>query len=281
MTQLNHNNLDCPVPPVYSPLQSVSPMKLGTRNTVVVFDWDDTLFPTTKLKEILNRPNTENHEHQSLTEAQLLRIRMTEKEMTDFVNLSWVTYNVLTSYIDRCSKQNIFILSASQSGWIQKSLSIVYGIGYYSYIYHLLFERNKQDINDNICIYNPSDSVTKSFKAAKYHKQMSSHPVLLWKYEVLRQIFNSKVQISKDVINTMMVIGDSIFEYKAAEKLNKYVELAYGENNENINIDRIKLMSKPTINGLTKQLTQLYQLGYNKHVAHVKKSIHSNNNISI
>ena len=81
-------------------------------NNVIVFDYDDTLFPTTKVKEIMSRPTMTIYENK----FQEIRSKMTDEEIKDLIELSWVTFNLLKIYIEQYSMNNICIVSASENG---------------------------------------------------------------------------------------------------------------------------------------------------------------------
>ena len=227
-------------------VSSSKPTNESFLNTVVVFDFDDTLFPTTKVKQIMKRSSSAN---------------ITPSEMNEFVNLSWVTYNLLKTYIAQYSKQNIFIVSASSQGWVKQALSIMYNIGYYAKIYHLLFDTKGNEI---ITICHPSDSIIQSFKQHANCKDVSSHPACTWKYKAFKHICDTKMnpKISRDLqlVNTFVIIGDSEFEYEAAKKLSECYK-----KDKNVFIHRIKLMHRPTMESLYQDQIKLYQLGQSKY----------------
>ena len=232
-------------------LQSIN--KSIMTNTVIVFDFDDTLFPTKQLKEIQARTNS-HRINSNKFRSQSIIPKMTESEMIKFINLSYITLNLLLSYINRYSTRNICIVSASSKGWIKEALKTVYDIGYFNQIYHLLFD-DKMCI-DKISIFNPSTEIIKSFKIKKEYKSMNQHPCCQWKYNVFNYIIDTKSVISEDVINIFVFIGDSLFEYEAAYKLTK----KFQHKNKNVFIDRIKLISKPSVDSLIHEQNYLYSI---------------------
>ena len=249
---------------------SVSTPNIKKNNAVIVFDYDDTLFPTHKLREFLARPtNTTNTSTTPITKPittesktnvgnkyQSLLSKITDEEMNGLVYLSWLTLNLLTAYILQYSTKNIFIVSASGNGWIQHSLKLVYQIGYFSQIYDLLFN-DRIGIENRILIIHPSSDVLLKFKTEIKCKNISQHPVLEWKYNVFEQIFIKRFVNSEHVINTFAFIGDSEYEYHAAKKLKRKIENIYPKN---VFIDRIKLMIKPSINDIENEQKLLYKL---------------------
>ena len=250
--------MEKPIPKYFINPSLSSPMIIT--NTVIVFDFDDTLFPTKKFKEINSRSNTININTCNSTpnySAQPLISRMSLTELNQFIELSWATLNLLTIYINRYSHKNICIVSASTNGWVQDALKSVYDIGYFKQIYALIFG------NYNISTFNPTTNIIKSFGLKKSYKSHDDHPCVHWKYHVFKFILAQKCVDSVDgknhnteVINSFVFIGDSIFEYLAANKLRMHV--CAKDKNKNVFIHRIRLKRKPEINELIKEHKYLY-----------------------
>eukprot|EP01083_Nonionella_stella_P075008 203667_1 len=91
-------------------------------NKLIVFDWDDTLFPTSKTKQMSNQ--------------------ISDVEHTQMNELSCCIYAVLSSFIDKYGARNIRIVSASEKGWIKQSLSMVANIGRFADICNILFVKH-------------------------------------------------------------------------------------------------------------------------------------------
>ena len=139
-------------------------------NTVIVFDFDDTLFPTNKFKEINSRPIARNKNNSSPRySAQSLMSRMSSTELKQWVELSWNLFNLLKIYINTYSHENICIVSASRQGWVQQALGLVYDIGYFKQISGLIFYSYK------ISIFHPASDVMKSFNTNK--RNQTNHPI--------------------------------------------------------------------------------------------------------
>ena len=230
-------------------LQSIQSLskQIHALNNVIVFDYDDTLFPTTKFKEIMSRPTMTMYENQ----FQETRSKMTDEEIKDLIELSWVTFNLLKIYIEQYSMNNICIVSASENSRIQHSLGYVYDIGYFKQIYNLLFDHHN---HNKISIYHPSEQILKSFRSKKVYNNLYEHPAFIWKYRTFKKIFAAKYVESDHTLNTFTFIGDSECEYQAAKQLNLY-------NSQNINgqnnviIDQMKFVNKPSIRSLIQQQT--------------------------
>ena len=160
-------------------------------NTIIVFDYDDTLFPTTKYNEIMARP-LPNATTFCQNKSQHIMSKMTEKEMIEWIKLSQIALNLLSSYIQKYSPKNICIVSASSNNWIQKSLLDVYQIGSFSQIYHSLFNHNSMNDENKLLMYHPSLEVLTAFKTETNYDNISQHPCFIWKYKIFKQICFSK-----------------------------------------------------------------------------------------
>ena len=102
-------------------------------------------------------------------------------------------------------------------------------------------------------------NIIKSFGIKQKCKAYDDHPCFYWKYNVFEYILAQNYVDSVkdynhniDVINTFVFIGDSPFEYMAANKLRIKSE------NKNLFIDRIKLKYKPEINELINEHQYLH-----------------------
>eukprot|EP01083_Nonionella_stella_P247770 858685_1 len=106
-------------------------------NKLIVFDWDDTLFPRTKILQMCNS------DQQKV--ANISRCRISDVDYTRLNELSCSIHLVLSTFIGKYGARNIRILTASEKGWIKQSLSIVSNIGRFADVYNLLF-----DVKDHI-----------------------------------------------------------------------------------------------------------------------------------
>ena len=251
-------------------MKSTNPPCLTMSNTVIVFDFDDTLFPTKKFKEIKARPNALNKSCSHPNYSGSLISKMNASEMKAFIELSWTALNLLTLYINKYSSKNICIVSASEAGWVKRALLHVYGIGCFKQIYDLIFNppQSMNNNKDRITIYNPTDKIIRLFQVKNTYKSYNEHPCMLWKYNVFKRIFDDKFtksvddyhgQISYNVINTFVFIGDSEFEYLAAHKLRVDISAKNKDNEyQDAFIVRIKLLYKPSIQSLINEHKDLY-----------------------
>ena len=218
-------------------------------NTIIVFDYDDTIFPTTAIKQIFQRYNPYHSpiNHPSKWNQDELLKRINAKELNELMQLSCITLNLLMAYIAKYSTKNIFIVSAATSKWFQHSLSIVKNIGFYQQIFELL-------TNFGIQKFHPSS-------ASDLRKNKNA--TTKWKYNQFKSILNCKKIFSDknknnehSKINTFVSIGDSGYEYQAAGYLTNT------NNNDKINkffVHRIKLIDHPSINALNIEQRKLYE----------------------
>ena len=209
-------------------------------NTVIVFDYDDTLFPTTFIKTIFKR-NTPIKSTSRWSSIELMR-RINQKETDQLISLSYVTLELLKLYIQKYSMKNIFIVSASCRRWIEKSLSIVQHIGFYKQICQILKSFKNPIINCDASRINPPKN--KKFDATK------------WKYNKFESIlknknfFSEKKNNKKYRINTFVSIGDSTYEFEASGRL---------RNNKNtFFVHRVKFIHYPLLNQLYLEQCKLY-----------------------
>ena len=152
---------------------------------MIVFDWDNTLFPTNAAQLILARPGKQS---------------LTQSEIVELTALSQCVYGVLRAYIARYSAQNIRIITAAKRGWIKKCLASVSHIGQWSDIRALLF--NAQQPIQIIC---PNNAILPFTTAKK---------VLMYKYNA----FRFAVQRAARRPSMLVSIGDSSAEYVASKR---------------------------------------------------------------
>ena len=189
---------------------------------------------------------------------------------------------MLINYICKYSYKNIFIVSASNTNWIKKSLKIVSKIGYYQLIYNILFNPLQK-----IQIFNPS-----TFELPFKQLPNGKNQALYWKFNTFYNLllnvksnYNKNISQNNNILFTFVSIGDSEYEYKASEMLreslinkNNNVPLVapiaesaasaasvasnYLSNSSNFDsfIHRIKLMYHPSINDLCVQQCQLSKI---------------------
>eukprot|EP01083_Nonionella_stella_P071636 192557_1 len=198
-------------------------------NKLIVFDWDDTLFPRTKILQMCNS------DQQKV--ANISRCRISDVDYTRLNELSCSIHLVLSTFIGKYGARNIRIVSASEKGWIKQSLSIVSNIGRFADVYNLLF-----DVKDNIEMIHP---LKRNLPFA------SQKQVFVWKYQVFRTLLRDSPLNNEcsSTVNTLVSFGDSSHEYKAA----KHAASQF----DNVLVHRVQLVRKPSLTDMIDQMTFL------------------------
>ena len=235
--------------------QQMAP-KRDTAITSIVFDYDDTLFPTQALKQIFSRKKVIDNKivHDSIQNCsqysyQGLLARASPQELEQLEKLSMTTYQMLCFYLNQYSNNNIVIVSSACKSWMKHSLSILLNIGVYKAIYELLYINPCTKIE----IYNPSNDIL-PFKTCD---QISK-----WKYDTFEKLLNNAKSsynfcnnLGYNIIHGFVSIGDGEYENEAAKLLRDNEP-----KKDNAFIHRIKLRRHPQINDLIDQQSQLAQI---------------------
>ena len=235
--------------------QQMAPKK-DTAITSIVFDYDDTIFPTHALKQIFSRKKVINNKivHDSIKNCsqysyQGLLARASPQELQQLERLSMVTYQMLCYYLNQYSNNNIYIVSSACKSWMEHSMGMLLDIGIYKAIYELLFMNPLTKIE----IYNPSNDLL-PFKTC--------NEISKWKCDTFKKLFNNIKSsynfcnnLGYNIIHGFVSIGDGEYEHRAAKKLRDNEP-----NNGNVFIHRIKLRFHPQINDLIDQQSQLTQI---------------------
>eukprot|EP01083_Nonionella_stella_P316139 1144754_1 len=179
-------------------------------NKLIVFDWDDTLFPTSKSKQMSAQQ----------------KVSLSDVDHTQMNELSCCIYTVLSSFIGKYGAHNICIVSASEKGWIKQSLSMVANIGRFADICNLLFVKHKIEMIHPLKRDLPFVTDTHVFD---------------WKYRVFRILLRDS-HLTNDcssTVNTLVSFGDSPHEYKAAKHAARLFR--------NVLVHRVQLLCKPSL----------------------------------
>jgi len=182
-------------------------------STLIVFDWDNTLFPTTRVLELTRT-----------------RKVLSKQDVDELGSLSQWVYSVLYAYISQYSAQNIRIVTAADRGWFEKSLQCLSGIGWWSAIRNLLF-----DPALNIKITFPRREML-PFKP-------NSKDVFYYKLGAFQNLCLACRP------SLLISIGDSRAEYAASKECVKSV----GRHSLHISLGRIKLKAYPSIRCMIQQ----------------------------
>lgn len=186
---------------------------------IIIFDWDDTLCPTTTLTIIINIKNNIYVDNEILNKNKNIKnqdIMKVEINKIDEINIK---------LLEKSSQLgNIVIITNAHSDWIKFS-----GMNYLPLTYNFI-------IKNNIPIISARElSLKNNIENPNEWKNYTFHIYL-------NHIFTYD-------INTIMTIGDSNAEHIALNKYNQYMK----NNNVNITINTIKYIEQPNVQDIYKQ----------------------------
>jgi len=225
----------------------------STIKRMVIFDWDDTLFPTT---------TTVNQ-----------RIDLS---LTELYNYGAKVYKLLTTYIQAFGGDNIYIITNGGSGWIQYSLNQT-SVKFQD----LLLNRSKSDktspSNTATSTSNPLKDYFKSILALltiyrirtisarhlygqQYPGDTTKWKQLTFEWYAYNHFINSSEHV-KDR-NIIISIGDSCDEWIASQYCLDYLkQRAYDYMiPAEFDLQRIKLRSQPSLEYLMKEWDVLIKM---------------------
>ena len=230
----------------YSNYQS----KLSTKR-MIIFDWDDTLFPTTTT--VTNQ---------------------IELTLTELYTFGAKLYKLLTTYIDSFGGDNIYIITNGGDGWIQYSLN-------------QSSSRFQELVNQK---YNgsPSDKKEVSPKMKDYFKSILAifkiyrirtisarhlyghqYPGETTRWKELAFAYYAYHHFYSDGLednNIIISIGDSCDEWIASKDTLLYLQRQAYENKIPVyfNLQRIKLREKPSLKYLMNEWDDIIKMTNNK-----------------
>ena len=182
-------------------------------NNIIIFDWDDTLCPTTVItSSIFNQITPIMKSISNL----VIDHNKKELEILDKVNVQ-----LLNSAL---SNSTVAIISNADDIWIKKT-----GEDFLPLTFSFI-------INNNIPI----------ISARKFSLQKNIKDHHIWKDFTFHHLLN---EFNNNNIITILSIGDSILEQKALENFNKFLKV----HNKSIYSKTIKYIDKPSIESLIKQ----------------------------
>lgn len=193
---------------------------------ILLLDWDDTLFPTTWINEILqSRDNND--------------LCMVHDDQIDALNqLGNATLSLLTSLIGKYGRDNIHIVTNSLEGWISESLS-----------YAACISKIYQQIQDFLTAHRLTMISAQSSYAQKDNKESTP---LLWKQLCFDDIFASSVSQSANKsrrrYSHIVSIGDQWTDHCAVQKT-QFAQQAHAPIHH-----IVKLKMSPTLNDMTNEI---------------------------
>ena len=179
---------------------------------LVIFDWDDTVFPTTALFKNRDKVNI--------------------RQLTEFGKSA---HDLICRYIDTFSAENVYIVTNGSSKWLKQSLGIIIERERASSKTDLYWSRIKEILSTTL----RGQVISTSLYGETYPNQ----PVL-WKTLVFNQIavkhFDGSVQRECTIIS----IGDSSVEFKASLETKEYLQSDC--EHQMVNLIRVSLAKKPS-----------------------------------
>jgi len=205
--------------------------KQPKHDKILIFDWDDTLCPTTEFFKTKGNANVPVSELQKLGKS---------------------LYELLKTYIKLFGEKNIFIVTNGNKGWVYESLQRLNKslqcsqFNYFGVIHNLL-------ISSNISVISANDLYSK-----QYPKQTE-----LWKTLVFREITIKHFDLNKNNKNdkninkySIISIGDSSDEFIASFETKEMMKTEFSISS-NILLHRIQLKYKPALSGILNQFDLL------------------------
>ena len=223
---------ECKGPPqiqlqIQSPSQSKTYTKeaedvqtMSQRKNLIVWDWDDTIFPTYSFRTQMDKKD--KHFMSKLS----ILVNFIEKIFEEMVKIY--------------GSSNIIIVTNASETWIDKCLNVD--------IVQDVFWNFQQNILKKYNIKTISASTTDI--TSKYPKNHYK-----WKEIVFERIFrdhfelNSDLNLNDNTINCITSIGDSLCEYNASYTASNLIK--------NRILNRIRLKSNPTISDMIFQLKEI------------------------
>ena len=204
----------------------------------MIFDWDDTLYPTTAW--------THNNELRNASALELLRFG---KSM----------YDVLSVYMQLFGAENLFIVTNAVQEWVFKSLrdcsamyrrktrgnEILSNADYFAAIYNSL-------VSSDILICSAKDLHSKDYP----------QQIVIWKTLVFKHIMRRHFNLysgSDNNVYSIVSIGDSEAEFTASFEAKNMLEAQnkLNRNNNVVRLHRIKLRKQPKVQQMMEQIAML------------------------
>lgn len=187
---------------------------------LVIFDWDDTIFPSTALVG-----------------------RMDRISKAEWAAFGEYAISLLATYIDAFGADSIYIVTDGSANWIRHSLEMMskaHSIS--SRMKHLLLNKLRGRVISAKDRYEPS-----------YPNQTS-----LWKRLVFTEIAIAHFGVGTNCSGTIISIGDGMDEYAASGETQKVLQSQYEMNP--LHLIRILLHRAPTTQLMVKQFCALSQM---------------------
>jgi len=233
-------NAHAPSAPSLAFLNTAQRQRPAKQKCIVIFDWDDTLFPTTTI--VFN-------DNKGVSAGKL-------RELGEAV------YNLLAKYLKTFGAQNVFIVTNGSKSWVLHSLKMI------SQRYQACFDGTDDEKGRSedyfAAIYNTlisSNSIPVVSAQDEYKYRYPQQPTL-WKTLAFKSIVKAYFNLyssSDNNIYCIISIGDSEDEFKASFEAKQMISTMnrLNRNNNIARLHRIKLKEEPTINEMVNQMASL------------------------
>eukprot|EP01084_Bolivina_argentea_P273234 465368_1 len=201
------------------------------KNLLILLDWDDTLFPTSFIVDLLKTRNSTGF------------VPVTDEHISLLHKLGTLTLKFLTSIINKYSSENIHIVSNSVDGWIKESLLLAGNISESYKQIDILLTKNKITMDSAQTMYAENNSLK------------NSTPIL-WKQFCFSAIINSNrtKTKTKTKYNHILSIGDQWIDHHAVKQMIETLNI-----NSSIH-HIIKLKSTPNVNDMINEMLYIQAL---------------------
>ena len=194
---------------------------------LVIFDWDDTIFPTTALLR---------------TKEQLTAIQWEE--------FGKAAYEMIVTAIQLFSAKNIYIVTNAGNQWVQQSIHVVMAKVLNEDIRPQYWFQIKQLVSTAL---NGHVISARALQEAANPKQAT-----LWKKWTFKQLAINHFGVNAESECTVISIGDSSDEYDASLATKQCLKTEYGV--QSVHLNRCKLERVPSSNTMMAQFNTLKYL---------------------
>jgi len=189
-SQSNDSPSDSSSPPSHSSHSSQSSPALEHESLLMLIDWDDTLYPTTFMNEILVQRDSNS----------LALVR--DDQIENLQRLGALTLSLMRSLIAKYGAQNLHIVTNSVDGWIAESLS-----------YAACIAPVYRELGALLDLYR-----IKRVSARSAHQSDKSLTPTQWKERVYAQLI-SDAQPQTEEYAHILTIGDQWTDHYAAKNV--------------------------------------------------------------
>ena len=194
---------------------------------LLIFDWDDTIFPTTALLK---------------TKEPLTAIQLEEFGKS--------AYEVIVTAIQLFSAENIYIVTNAGNQWVQQSIDVVMKMFWNQNTRSEYWFQIKQLLATT---FNGHVISARALQEAAYPNQTT-----LWKKWTIKQLAINHFGVNAQSECTIISIGDSSDEYDASLATKQCLKTEYGV--QSVHLNRCKLQRSPSSNTMMAQFSALKYL---------------------